>query len=92
MAIYNKVYIGHVETINPNAYEKETFIESKVVALKLIGLDDNKLPKFKPLRNYSEYYKIISVEPISGYISDVGINKKIKSTGKKEVKVLKKTA
>ena len=39
MAFYNKVYIGHVETINLDVPEKTSPIESKVVALKLSGFD-----------------------------------------------------
>ena len=67
-------------------------IEIKVVALKLLGFDKNKIPKYKPLRKYSEYYKLISVEPINGFPSNSKINKAIKSTGKEEVKRLKKVA
>ena len=93
MGIYNKIYIGHVETINTNAYENEQFTESKVVALKLIGFDNiNKIPKFKPLRKYSEHYHINSVEPISGYVSDKKIDNLLKKTGKPQVKILKKMA
>ena len=92
MGIYNKVYIGHVETINTNANVNEKAVKSKVVALKLLGFDKNKIPKYKPLRKYSEYYKLISVEPISGFPSNSKINKAIKSTGKEEVKRLKKVA
>ena len=93
MGIYNKVYIGHVETINTNAYENEPVVENKVVALKLIGFDNtNKIPRFKPLRKYGEYYKLLNVEPINGYVSDSIINKKIKELGVPEVKQLKKVA
>ena len=93
MALYNKVYIGHVETINLDAYEKNSPIESKVVALKLSGFDKiNKLPTYKPLRKYGEYYKVISVEPLNGLVNDKMINQAIKKTGKKEVKQLKKVA
>ncbi len=92
MGIYNKVYIGHVETINTNANVNEKAVKSKVVALKLLGFDKNKIPKYKPLRKYSEYYKLISVEPINGFPSNSKINKAIKSTGKEEVKRLKKVA
>ena len=93
MGIYNKVYIGHVETINTNAYENEPVVENKVVALQLIGFDNtNKIPRFKPLRKYGEYYKLLNVEPISGYVSDSIINKKIKELGVPEVKQLKKVA
>lgn len=91
MGIYNNVFIGHVETINPNAYEKEKFLESKVVALKQVGYDSKKrVPTYKPLRKYGEYYKLVSVEPILGLATDSKINRKIKSTGKQEVKTLKK--
>lgn len=93
MGLHNKVYIGHVETINTNANKNEQFIEKKVVALKLTGFDNIKrIPTYRPLRKYGEYYKLISVEPMLGLVSDSKINRKIKSTGKKEVKVLKKTA
>ena len=93
MALYNKVYIGHVETINLEAYEKNSVIESKVVALKLSGFDKiNKLPKYRPLREYGEYYKVISVEPLNGLVNDKKINQAIKKTGKQEVKLLKKVA
>ena len=92
MGIYNKVYIGHVETINTNANINERAVKSKVVALKLLGFDKNKIPKYKPLRKYSEYYKLISVEPINGFPSNSKINKAIKNTGKEEVKRLKKVA
>jgi len=93
MALHNNVYIGHVETINTTAYENEQFIEPKVVALKLIGFDKiKKIPKYKPLKKYGEYYKIINVEPILGLVSEKGINKALKNTGKQEVKVLKKVA
>ena len=40
MGIYNKVYIGHVETINPDVNELVSPGESKVVALKLAGFDN----------------------------------------------------
>lgn len=93
MGIYNKVYIGHVETINQEAYENTSPIESKVVALKLSGFDKiTKLPTYKPLRKYGEYYKVISVEPLSGLVNDKIINQAIKKTGKQEVKQLKKIA
>lgn len=92
MGIYNKVYIGHVETINTNANINEKAVKSKVVALKLLGFDKNRIPKYKPLRKYSEYYKLISVEPISGIASNSRINKALKKTGKEEVKILKKVA
>ena len=92
IGLYNKIYIGHVETINTNANINEKAVKSKVVALKLLGFDKNKLPKYKPLKKYSEYYKLISVEPINGFVSDRGIKKALKNTGKEEVKVLKKVA
>lgn len=93
MGIYNKVYIGHVETINTEANENCSPIEYKVVALQLSGIDKiNKLPKYRPLRKYGEYYKVISVEPLIGFVNDSKINKAIKKTGKQEVKYLKKIA
>ena len=93
MGLHNNVYIGHVETINTTALENEQFIESKVVALKQVAFDANKrIPTYKPLKKYGEYYKIISVEPILGLVSDTAINKALKNTGKEEVKVLKKVA
>lgn len=93
MALYKNVYIGHVETINTTALENEQFIEPKVVALKLVGFDQAKnIPTYKPLKKYGEYYKIISVEPILGIVSNSTINRALKNTGKKEVKVLKKVA
>ena len=90
MALYNKVYIGHVETINLEAYENNSPIEAKVVALQLSGFDKNKLPQYKPLRKYSEYYKIINAEPLNGLVNDKMINHAIKKTGKQEVKLLQK--
>lgn len=99
MAFHNKVYIGHVETINLDAYEKTSPVEKKVVALQLAGFDNiNKLPKYKPLRKYGEYYKVISVDskPLTGTIGNIvddkTINQAIKKTGKPEVKLLKKVA
>ena len=92
MRMYKKVYIGHVETINTNANINEKAVKSKVVALRLLGFDKNNIPKYKPLRNYSEYYKLISVEPVNGFPSNSKINKAIKNTGKEEVKRLKKVA
>ena len=93
MAIYNNVYIGHVETINTNANMNENFTESKVVALKLDGFDKIKnIPKYRPLRKYSEYYKLLSVERLNGFVSDNMINRALKNTGKEEVKILKKVA
>ena len=91
MGLHNNVYIGHVETINTEALETENCVESKVVALKLVAFDLNKqVPTYKPLKKYGEYYKIVSVEPLIGLVSDTTINKALKNTGKKEVKVLKK--
>ena len=91
MAIYNNVYIGHVETINTNANVNEKITESKVVALKLDGFDKVKnIPTYKPLRKYSEYYKLLSVEKLTGFVSDSMIDRALKNTGKEEVKVLKK--
>ena len=92
IGLHSNVYIGHVETINTNANIDMKAVESKVVALKLLELDNKKIPKYKPLKKYGEYYKLISVEPISGYVSDNKINKALKKTGKEEVKVLKKVA
>ena len=93
MALYNKVYIGHVETINLEAYEKTSPVESKVVALKLSGFDKiKKIPTYQPIRKYGEYYKLISVEPLNGLVNDKKINQAIKKTGKQEVKLLKKIA
>ena len=93
MALHSKIYIGHVETVNLEAKERNSVIESKVVALKLIGFDEiSKLPKYKPLRKYKEYYKIISVESLNGLVNDKKINQAIKKTGKQEVQQLKKVA
>lgn len=93
MGLHHNVYIGHVETFNTDAKENESIIESKVIALKLIDFDVNKkIPKYKAMKKYSEYYKLISVEPILGLVSDSKINKALKNTGKKEVKILKKVA
>lgn len=97
MGIYNNIYIGHVETINPEVNEKLSPVVTKVVALKLVGFDNTKkLPKYKPLRRYGEYYKVVSIEtrPITGNIGNIVddriINQAIKKTGKPEVKLLKK--
>ena len=93
MGLHNNVYIGHVETINTTALENEQFVESKVVALKQVAFDaEKRIPTYKPLKKYGEYYKIVSVEPILGLVSDNTINKALKNTGKQEVKVLKKVA
>ena len=93
MALHSKVYIGHVETINQDALESEKLIESKVVLLQLIGLDEiSKQPKYKPLKKYSEYYKIVEVEAMNGLVSNSKMEKALKKTGKKEVKLLKKVA
>ena len=93
MAIRKNVFIGHVETINPNVLENQKFTESKVVALQLVNFNNNKkVPTYKPLRKYKEYYKILSVEPMVGYVTDMDIDKKIQEIGKPEVKVLKKVA
>ena len=99
MAFHNKVYIGHVETINLEAYERTSPVESKVVALRLAGFDKiNNIPTYKPLRKYGEYYKVLSVEnkPVTAgigpFIDNRIINEAIKKTGKQEVKVLKKVA
>ena len=98
MGIYNKVYIGHVETINPDVNESVSPVESKVVALKLAGFDKiNKLPTYRPLRKYGEYYKVVSVEPkpltsgLGSVVDDRVINFALKKTGKPEVKQLKKS-
>lgn len=99
MGIYNKVYIGHVETINLDVNENISPVESKVVALKLVGFDNiKKLPQYKPLRQYGEYYKVISVEPkplsggLGNIVDDKIINQALRKTGKQEVKLLKKVA
>ena len=93
MALHNNVFIGHVETINPNVLENQKFTESKVVALQLVGFNNSKkTPTYRPLRKYKEYYKVLSVEPILGIVSDKDIDKRIEMTGKPEVKVLKKVA
>ena len=93
MALYNKVYIGHVETINLETYDNANIVESKVVALRLTGFDKiNKLPTYKPLRKYGEYYKINKVEPLNGLVNDKIINQALEKTGKKEVKQLRKVA
>ena len=93
MAFYNKVYLGHVETINLEASAKTSPVERKVVALQLSGFDKiNKLPTYRPIRQYGEYYKVISVEPLNGLVSDKMINEAITKTGKPEVKLLKKVA
>lgn len=99
MALQNKVYIGHVETINLEAYEKTSPVESKVVALKFAGFDKiNNIPKYKPLRKYKEYYKVVSVDNkpvtvgIGPFVDDRIVNEAIKKTGKQEVKILKKVA
>ncbi len=90
MGIYHHIYIGHVKTINLEAYGDTSLIESKVVALRLVGKDHKHLPKYQPLRPYKEYYSIERVEPIVGLVSDTGINKALKQTGKPEVKQLRK--
>lgn len=91
MALYNNVFIGHVETINLENYESPNPTESKVIALRFTGIDKiNKIPKYRPLRKYSEYYKLIKVEPLDGLVNDKMINQAIQKTGKQEVKQLKK--
>ena len=93
MGLYNKVYIGHVETVNTEVYENSSPIESKVVALRFKGFDKkNNIPKYEPLRKYSEYYKIEKVEPLTGFVNDKIINQAIKNTGKEEVRKLMKVA
>lgn len=99
MGIYNKVYIGHVETINPDVIESVSPVESKVVALKLASIDKvTSIPIYKPLRPYSEYYKLVSVDskplegPLGNIVDDKIINIALKKTGKKEVKQLKKVS
>lgn len=93
MGIYNKVYIGHVETINTNANVNENVVEHKVVALQSLGFDKKtKTRKFKKLRPYVGYFKIIDFEPINGFVTDKGIDRALKKTGKEEVKILKKVA
>ena len=93
MGIHNKVYLGKVETINTNAMENEPFVEHKIVALKLKRINSvNNKPEFRPLRKYSQYYKIVTVEPLNGYVTDNMINQKIKEKGLPEVKILKKVA
>lgn len=90
MGIYNKVCIGHVETVN---LENTSPVEKKVVALKYIGMDkSSSLPIYKPLRKYKEYYKLVDVERLPGFVNDTMINNAIKKTGKKEVKILRKVA
>ena len=74
MGIYNKVYIGHVETINPDVIENVSPVESKVVALKLASIDKvTSIPTYKPLRPYSEYYKLVSVDskPLEGPLGNI---------------------
>lgn len=99
MAIYNKVYIGHVETINLDVNVCKSPIESKVVALQLGSIDKSKkVVSYKPLRQYSEYYKLVSVDekPLVGafgnIVDDKAINLALRKTGKQEVKVLKKVS
>ena len=89
MGIYNKVYIGHVETINPDVIENVSPVESKVVALKLASIDKvTSIPTYKPLRPYSEYYKLVSVDskplegPLGNIVDDKIINIALKKTGK----------
>lgn len=97
MGIYNKVYIGHVETVNLDVSVHQSPIESKVIALQLNNIDKNKnIITYKPLRQYSEYYKLVSVEekPLTGtfgnIVGDKDINFALKKTGKQEVKKLRK--
>lgn len=93
MGIYKNICIGHVETVDLNSKDKKSLIQNKVVALSYIGTDKiTSLPKYKPLRKYTEHYKIISVDRISGLVNDKMINNAIKRTGKEEVKKLKKSA
>lgn len=99
VAIHNKVYIGHVETINLDVNVCKSPIESKVVALKLDSVDKNRnIVTYKPLRQYSEYYKLISVDkkPLVGtfgnIVDDKAINIALRKTGKQEVKQLKKVS
>ena len=90
MGLYNNVYIGHVETINQDVYENDKIIESKVVVLKQSGFDNkNRMPKYKPLRKYKEYYKINNIEPLNGIVNDKIINLAIQKTGKQEVQKIK---
>ena len=89
MHLYNKIYIGHVETINTSAKIGEVPIKSKVVALKLTK---GSKTKYEPIKRYGEYYKLVSVEPVTGIVTDNRINKLLRNTGKEEVKVLKKVA
>lgn len=85
MGLHNKIYIGHVETVNMDSYGNTIPLESKVIVLKGNGKQE-----FRPLRKYSEYYKLSSIEPLNGILSNSKINKIIKNTGKQEVKVLNK--
>ena len=56
------------------------------------------IPTYKPLRPYSEYYKLVSVDskplegPLGNIVDDKIINIALKKTGKKEVKQLKKVS
>ena len=93
MGLHSKVCIGHVETVNLEAKETGSMTESKVVVLRCVGVDKgNKLPIYKPLRNYKEYYKIQKVEPLSGLVSDTKINNALRKTGKQEVERLQRVA
>ena len=99
MGIYNKVYIGHVETVNLDVSVHQSPIESKVIALQLNNIDKNRnIITYKPLRQYSEYYKLVSVDskplegPLGNIVDDKIINIALKKTGKKEVKQLKKVS
>ena len=88
MRIYNNIYIGHAETFNP---DEKKLVEDRVVALKLAGYDKNKNPILRPIRKYT-YYKLKNYERINGFITDKGIDRALRKTGKQEVKVLKKVA
>ena len=83
MSLHNNVYIGHVETINIDNSENDSVIESKVVVLKLSKNNNKSI--YKPLRKYSEYYKVTNVEPLKGLVNDKLINQAIQKTGKPEV-------
>lgn len=96
MRLYNKVYIGYVETVNLDVNVCKSPIESKVIVLKQESTDKNRIVTYKPLRKYNEYYKLVSVDkkPLTGtfgnIIGDNDINQALKKTGKQEVKKLKK--
>jgi hypothetical protein len=102
--IVKQIYDGEINLGTIHAYFHDIFMKLLpfliiytiifLISFYFILKKEGKKPwyAFIPFYNMYLYFKIIDFEPINGFVTDKGIDRALKKTGKEEVKILKKVA